>query len=187
METLPLEIIGGKILPYVFKDKDFCILNFFRYELISKYFHWVVNSKFVLDSICKIKNVNLDNNLSIIDLKKLIFERLYVHNFNIGYSSLPHYMLAPRNNYEDLFNNNTLRINICGKFDQINIKNKNNFDIFEEKRIDKNYFEEITILIKRHEYFEDMYAVYFNLNGDTKPLFWTNLDDYKISVLGVVY
>lgn len=184
METLPIEIIGRKIFPIVFSDKDFCIHNFLRLQLISPYFYWLINSNIVLDEICKTKNLVIKNkkDLSIKQLQKEIFNRLYVHTLNIGYNWLPIYMREQPENYDDWHNNHSIKTKVVGKFKNLKIKDRRKNIIYK-----KNNLNQISILIERHEHFEDMYAVYFKINDDHEASFWTNLDDYKIEILGILY
>jgi len=149
-----------------------------------------VNSRVVLEEICKHKKLVIRDikKIPIIDLKKLIVRRLYVHKFNIGYNWLPSSMrnYNDNDNYNDWNNNSTLKTTFNGIFDKIDIHDRENTSIISVTNKEKG-LNNLTITIHRHEHFEDMYAIYFNINDNNDPLFWTNLSDYKINILGIMY
>ena len=186
MEVLPLEIIGCKIFNQLFKDRDFNVKNFFGLQFLNKYLYSVVNSPVILQDMCRIKNIHHPNikSLSVKELKSLIINRLYLHKFNIGRHWLPNNMFGQPDN--DDFNNSSITTNFNGIFEKIEIKDSNGTIVLSVTNEEKKLYN-LSLKIERHVLFDGIYAIYFNLNNIIDPLFWTNLNDYKIKILGIVY
>ena len=189
METLPIELFS-KILYPIINDKNFNIRTFFELQYLSKYFYKMVNSHTVLTDICKIKKIyNKDlKESSYLFIKKHIFNRLYNHNYNFGYNWLPNYMRFNHVDIDEFNQNNTLTTNFQGSFEKILIRDKENNVVLDLSN-DKITLNHLKIIIERHELFHNVYSIYFkvNNNDNENSLAYTNLNDYKVKILGVVY
>ena len=87
----------------------------------------------------------------------------------------------------DDFNNiNTLTTNFNGEFDKISIKDKED-NLVLDLTNDKTKLNNLKIIIERHELFHNVYAIYFKINNNNNELAYSNLNDYKVNILGVVY
>lgn len=187
MEILPIEIFG-KIFNTIFKERDFNIKDFFQLQSLSKYFYCSVNSPYILKNICKIKNINYSKikSLSNSELKSLIIHRLYLHKFNIGRQWLPNNMVRQPVDFYDFNQNSCVTTKFDGIFEKVEIKDKNDNIILSVSNKENDLFN-LSVKVERHELFDDVYEVHFYLNDNAQSIFWTNLNDYKIKILGIVY
>lgn len=188
METLPIELFS-KIFNPIISQNNFSIKKFFELQYLSKYFCTVVNSNTVLTDICKIKKI-YSNDLkeaSYVDIKKHLLIRLYNHKYNFGYDWLPNYMRFNHFDIDDFNNTNTLTTNFNGEFDKISIRDKED-NLVLDLTNDKTKLNNLKIIIERHELFHNVYAIYFKINNNnSNELAYSNLNDYKVNILGVVY
>jgi hypothetical protein len=187
MESLPIELFT-KIFTPIISEKNFNVKKFLELQYISKSFYELINSYALLIDVCKIKSIYNTNlkSFNIKDLKNFILLRLYDHKYNFGYNRLPYYMRLNQFDMEDFNINNILTTNFNGEFDKIIIKDSEN-NIVLDLSNDKTRLNNFKVVIKKHELFMDIYAIYFKLNNNDNYLAYSNLNDYKVNILGVVY